>query len=264
MKSHINKRKKDDGALAEILNNIAPHLSLKILFLAAIIVCVATIVQLNIGLGFGMTAGPLMALLDTSLVPLTVLALSSISAILGTMMTWRNIQFHDLGFAILGRLLGSFLAVGILFLLTNPQSFMIAFGLLTAFGLALSIGGWTFPFNKQTLTLAGFISGTMGTITSVGAPPLALIYQNQNPVPSRATLSSYFALGCILSIIVLMLSGLGTWQELAVSAMLFPATLIGVLLAKPLRPLVDKRYQLFLQWIAALAAITLIWRGLSG
>ena len=63
----------DYRALAELLNDIAPHLSLNILFLAAIVVCVATIVQLNIGLGFGMTAGPLMALLDTSLVPMTVL-----------------------------------------------------------------------------------------------------------------------------------------------------------------------------------------------
>lgn len=248
--------------MLDFLASIAPHLSLNTFLAAAIIVCAATIVQLNIGMGFGMTAGPLLALLDTSLVPVTGLALSSISAIIGTFLTWQNIQWQDLKFSISGRLIGSLLAVSILLLLPNQKSFMIAFGLLTAFGLVLSISGLKFPFNSQSLLLAGTISGTMGTITSVGAPPLALIYQDQQPVPSRATLTAFFAFGCVLSIVILMLAGIGTWREIAIAFLLLPATALGVVLAKPLRPLVDRRYQVFLRLIAAIAAFMLIWRGL--
>lgn len=250
--------------MIDFLASIAPHLSLTIFLAAAIVVCAATIVQLNIGMGFGMTAGPLLALLDTSLVPVTGLALSSISAIIGAYLTWRDIQWRDLRFAISGRLIGSLIAVSILLLLPNQQSFMIAFGLLTAFGLALSMSGLKFPFNGKSLLFAGTLSGTMGTITSVGAPPLALIYQDQKPIPSRATLTAFFAFGCVLSIVILMLAGLGTWREITTALLLLPATALGVVLAKPLRPFVDRRYQVFLRIIAAIAAFMLIWRGLMG
>lgn len=242
---------------------IAPHLTTTKFLLALLIVMAATIVQINIGMGFGMTAGPLMALLDTAFVPLTVLCLSSISAIMGTIITHRDIIWRDLGFAFFGRFIGSIIAIAILLQLPDEKSFMLAFGLLIAFGVALSISGMRFPFNTKTLFTAGGVSGLMGTITSVGAPPLALIYQNQAPQSSRATLSSYFALGCVLSIIILMLAGLGTWREILVGIMLAPAAFLGVAVAKPLRPFVDKRYQIFLQSIAGIAAITLIWRGLG-
>ena len=48
---------------------------------------------------------------------------------------------------------------------------------------------------------AGALSGFMGTIVSIGGPPIALLYQNESGPSLRGTLSAFFVVGVALAII---------------------------------------------------------------
>ena len=55
--------------------------------------------------------------------------------------------------------------------------------------------------------LAGATSGVLGTATSIGGPPMALVWQNSSGPKLRGTMSGFFLVGSVLSIAVLAITG---------------------------------------------------------
>jgi uncharacterized membrane protein YfcA len=91
----------------------------------------------------------------------------------------------------------------------------------------------------RTLSFAGVISGLSGTATSIGGPPIALVYQ-QDPGPRvRSTLGAYFLVGVVVSMAALAFAGQLDSRDAAAGAVLLPVVLAGFLLARPLRRIVD-------------------------
>ena len=230
---------------------------------AIAIVVLAGIVQRSLGMGFGTIAAPLIALLDPALVPFPVLLLGFGSALAGTVSERHNVVWPEAALVSFGRMIGATLAVGILLLLPDQASFLIVFGGGILFALALSAAGLNFRATPYSLSAAGFVSGTMGTITSVGAPPLAIVYQNADPQGARPTLAAIFMLGCAISMLWLTLSGWGGWREVAQGLTLFPFMLLGVYLARFTTPGVARRFRPALWAISAFAAVILILRGIG-
>ena len=133
-----------------------------------------------------------------------------------------------------GRALGTALAA--LFLAAaSPQSFDLAFGLLVLLGVALSLRGLRFRVNAISAATAGLFSGLMGTISSIGGPPMALLYQHEGAARLRATLAGYFVLGVVFSLAALYAVGRFGWAELKLALVLSPAMLAGYFLAGPLQ-----------------------------
>ena len=48
---------------------------------------------------------------------------------------------------------------------------------------------------RSTLVAAGLVSGVAGTATSIGGPPMAILYQHRPPRQIRTTLAVYFMVG---------------------------------------------------------------------
>ena len=93
---------------------------------------------------------------------------------------------------------------------------------------------------RPALLIAGFASGLMGTLTSVGGPPIALVYQNATGPEMRSTLNAYFALGGLLSMAVLGYAGRFGQRELAWGVALLPAVAVGFWLSGALRARLDR------------------------
>ena len=55
--------------------------------------------------------------------------------------------------------------------------------------------------------LAGATSGVLGTATSIGGPPMALVWQRSTGARLRGTMSGFFLIGSVMSIGVLALTG---------------------------------------------------------
>jgi uncharacterized membrane protein YfcA len=107
--------------------------------------------------------------------------------------------------------------------------------------------------------VAGIASGFMGTATSVGGPPMALLYQHETGPRIRATLSIYFLVGCITSLIGYRWAGLLGGEPLLAGLALVPGTLAGYALSGPAAARLDagkmRPAVLALCALAALAAI---------
>src|SRR5690625_7409208 len=75
--------------------------------------------------------------------------------------------------ALTGRILGTALAIFILSYL-SLVFLNIIFASIILLAVALSVSGLRISPTKINLGIAGLFSGLMGTLTSVGAPPLAI------------------------------------------------------------------------------------------
>lgn len=226
------------------------------------IVVFASVVQFGLGMGFGLTAAPLLALLDPMLVPAPTLTIGMITSGWGAWRERALIHWPEVGTASLGRLAGVALAAAILTGLASREAFALIFGLMIGAAVLLSVIGLRLRFTRANLLAMALLSGLMGTITSVGAPPLAILYQDRGAAAARPTLAAFFAIGCAMSLIGLFISGWAGWRDFGLAALMLPAMVLGALAARGLKGRFDRRYRPLLLGVAGTAAIVLILRGL--
>ena len=60
--------------------------------------------------------------------------------------------------------------------------------------------------SNRTRVGGRIVSGVMGTAAGIGGPPLALMYQNREGQEIRATLAVAFAMGTVISLLVIALT----------------------------------------------------------
>ncbi|NDE59368.1 MAG: sulfite exporter TauE/SafE family protein [Acidimicrobiia bacterium] len=94
--------------------------------------------------------------------------------------------------------------------------------------------GQVVPTNATTLTSAGFASGFMGTVTSIGGPPMALVYKDGDPRTVRATIAAFFSIGVVITVTGFVLSGEIGHHELALTLVILPGVLAGLPLSSVL------------------------------
>ncbi|RZI97170.1 MAG: sulfite exporter TauE/SafE family protein [Haliea sp.] len=121
--------------------------------------------------------------------------------------------------------------------------------------------GRRFQPNPAALVTAGGLAGFFGTLTSIGAPPLVLVYQHQRPPVIRSTLSANVVLGSLASIVALGLNGqLGT-ADFTRSLAFAPACVAGLLLSTHVRDRIDRgALRPILLGISAAAAVGVLVR----
>ncbi len=225
------------------------------------IVLAASIVQAGLGMGFGLASAPLLALIDPELVPGPVLIIAVVTSIWAALRERGSINWGELRIGIGGRLVGVVVGSFLLSRLADPGLFTLVFGLMIGCAVILSVSGWKLTFNAVTLFIMSSFSGLMGTITSVGAPPMALIYQGRSSKEARPTLAAFFSIGSALSLLGLIVSGWAGWEDFFLAALMVPPMLLGTLIARRLHSGFDRRFRPLLLGMAALAATILILRG---
>lgn len=233
--------------------------------LAAVLAIVffGAIVQFGLGMGFGLTAAPLLAIIDPQLVPAPTLFMGFMTASIGALRERDQISWNEVGLGTIGRGIGIVVSVVILASLPNRNLFELIFGLLVGLAVVFSIAGWRLPFSNLNITAMGFVSGIMGTVTSVGAPPMAIVYQSRTAGSARPTLAAFFAVGCALSLIGLYVSGWANAKHFLTALIMLPGVGAGYLASRFLRGAFDASYRRYLLTITAVAAIVLIVRGLQ-
>ncbi|CCO50310.1 putative membrane protein, DUF81 [Vibrio nigripulchritudo SOn1] len=226
------------------------------------IVVLGSIIQFGFGMGFGIVATPFLVLIEPKLIPISTLYLGVILSLFAAVEDRKLINWADVRIYLSGRILGIFFAASVLVYITSEKGFSLFFGIIMAIALLMTISGWSIPFNRTSLFIAANLSGFMATITSVGGPPMALLYQSRSLKKSRATLSAYFSIGGVLSLIALYMVGWAGWNETLATLILFPPMLVGMLIARRLKGRLDSRFRVILLTLSAVTTCLLIYQGL--
>jgi uncharacterized membrane protein YfcA len=200
----------------------------------AVIVVIAAALHRIAGQGFGTIVAPFAALLVPEHTPATVLLLGSVVTLLGVGLDFRDVKLREISPAILGRFLGTIPAVWLVGVVAGSAYLGLSVALMILLGVGLSLAGLSVAKTPSTLLAAGGLSGFMGTLTSVGAAPLGLIYQNDEAKAARPTLNAFFLLGVLFSIGGLAVGGLVRQEHLMLAGALAPLIFLGVWLSGPL------------------------------
>lgn len=234
---------------------------LDIAVLACAITLAATL-QASIGFGMGMVAAPVVALVAPSLLPATLILLASIVTLMTVIAERQHIDLSGTGWALAGRSVGTIL--GAMLVAVASQTFLsllIAGMVLT--GIALTGLGWQPTPARPALVTAGAVSGIFGTATSIGGPPMALMWQGHSGPAMRGTMSAFFLVGSLLSVGALAAAGSVDRTILAAVLALSPASVLGFFLSRHLNRLLDRRRQRILAIaVSGIGAFLLIVREL--
>jgi len=108
--------------------------------------------------------------------------------------------------------------------------------------VALSLVTTTVVVNRATTMSAGLASGIMGTATSIGGPPLALLYQHHEGPILRSTLAVTIGIGTVISLGGQAVAGAVHGWQLLLALSLLPAVATGLALGRVVSRRVDERW----------------------
>lgn len=207
---------------------------LSFVLIAGLAIVAGAVVQSSVGLGLGLVAAPVVALLDPSLMPGAMLIPVLLLPALTIWSEYSSVDWRGLGWALPGRAVG--VAAGVWVVAALPPRLLAAgVGVMVLLAVALTMRAVRLRTTPATLSVAGVISGVTGTATSIGGPPVALVYQHEDAARVRATMGMYFLVGSVLSLAGLYLGGQLPLRQLYTGLALGPFVLLGFAVARPLR-----------------------------
>ena len=207
-----------------------------------------------------MVAAPILALINPDLVPGPLLCTALLLTILIAIREHTGMDLSGLKYALLGRVPGTVVGAAAQALITQAV-IGVGFGVVVLAGVAMSALGPRFEQSRTALLGAGFLSGVMGTATSVGGPPMALLYQHAEAHRIRGTLAGFFSIGVVMSLTGLAVVGRFGWSHVRLALLLMPGAILGFVLSRRVASLIDLRYaRLVLLTFTAVAGIAVIVR----
>ncbi|WLI73223.1 sulfite exporter TauE/SafE family protein [Halomonas alkalicola] len=207
--------------------------------------CAATLalgafVQRSTGFGLAVGGAPLLLLLEPRLVPVVLVLFGFTVALTTLRHYWREVQPGEIATALVGRIPGN--ALGLWLLLAAPMAVLeklIAGSVL--FAVAVTLFRFRLPVNRATLFGAGVFSGIFGTIAALSGPPLVLLLHGFSPDRLRGTLSAFFVVTALMTLVTLGLGGLLRAWHFGVALTFAPGVLAGSWLAGRVAHRLDRR-----------------------
>ncbi|MFJ2619260.1 sulfite exporter TauE/SafE family protein [Glutamicibacter sp. NPDC087344] len=196
--------------------------------------------QGSIGFGAGLVAAPVVGILEPSLLPAFIICLGALIGLLVTLRERASVDVKGASWALLGRIPGSMIGTWLVVLLPlTALTWAVALSVLA--GIAASFIGWRPVPHRRALVTAGALSGIMGTATATGGAPMAIIWQGQEPARVRGTMSAFFLVGSVISVLLLALAGQVSAQMLTTLLWMSPVVVAGFFLSRWINKFMDAR-----------------------
>jgi uncharacterized protein len=230
--------------------------------LLVLVVFLGATMQGLVGLGLNLVSAPIVTMVAPSLMPEVPLALAVLLPFFTLVRSHEDIDWRGLAWVLPARVPG--VALGVLFLaLFSDRAVAIAVAVMVLVAVLLSLAPLELPVRRSTLGLAGVVSGLAGTATSIGGPPVALLYQHRRPQQIRSTLAVVFTVGAAMSLVGIWLSGHLDTDSLPMVALLTPCLVLGAWAGHRLQPVLPDRWVRYaVLAICAASALVLLVRSL--
>jgi len=225
-------------------------------------VFMGALVQGSIGFGLNLIAVPVIAIYQPAALPAAGIIFALPMTAGSALRERAHIDRPAIFWTTLGRLPGVVLGAWIVAVLSK-QSLALLIGGFVVVAVGMSVVSLTLPINRATQAGAGFLGGLMGTSSSIGGPPMALLYQRQPGPMMRSTLGAAFLVGSALSFGALALAGEVSALQLRFGAAMVPAVLLGLFVSRSLHAWLDGGWlRPCVLVFAGLAGATVVMRGL--
>lgn len=205
-----------------------------VLLIAGVAVLAGAAVQTTVGLGLGLVAAPVISFLDPTLMPGSMLIAAALLPMLTLLQEWRQVDWRGVSWGLAARVPGTVVGVWVVAVL-QPRALAGVVGAMVLGAVALSVWSFRVRISPVSLLAAGCVSGIAGTATSVGGPPIALLYQYEPPARVRATLAAFFLFGVTLSLAGLTVGGQMDTRTVVAGLAVVPCVAIGFGLGNVLR-----------------------------
>jgi uncharacterized membrane protein YfcA len=206
----------------------------------AVAIVAASCLQASIGFGMGMLAAPVIALIDPALLPASIIMLAFIVTLIVTIREREHLDLKGAGWGLAGRIPGSvFGAWLVVSLPASGLAWLVAIVVLV--GALLACLGWAPIPGRRNLVVAGLASGVMGTATSIGGAPMALIWRRSEGARLRGTMSAFFLVSSVVSLAALFVAGALNFSAVRLVLWMLPAMLVGYLLSRVVGRHLDRR-----------------------
>mgnify|MGYP001408557162 CR=1 FL=1 len=238
-----------------------PVTSIQIAIALALTV-VGSAIQGSVGIGFAVIAAPVLLLYAPGFVPGPIVLAAILLVILMAVRERRDVIVRDLSSAVIGRMVGTVPAAFVMSSL--PKSvYELLFGTLVILGVGVSMIGWHIRATRRNVFFASILSCFMSTVSSIGGPPMALVYQHEEGPRIRATISAIFMIGGFVTLAGLWWAGRFHTGELMLGLILMPGVVAGFWISRYTKARIDAEHVRPALLIAsAVCAIVVIVRAL--
>lgn len=196
--------------------------------LIGIIVLAGSLVQATVGLGLGMLGAPLIALFEPALVP-TLLLLLAIPVSGGVYWAERHhVNWRVIAWTLPARIPGTVLGVWLVTAFDH-RMLGIAVAVMVLAGVWLAFHAVEVRQTPLTLFGAGLAAGTGGTAVAIGGPPMAIVMAHRPSREVRGTLSLFFVVGTVMSVIWFWVQGEMPRSSVMLGLVYLPLVGIGFL-----------------------------------
>lgn len=238
-------------------------LGLTALAVCAGAVVLGAVVQGTVGFGIALVASPVLLFVDTRLVPVGMLVVSTAMPWTTLLQEWRHVDWWGLRWSLAGRLLGTGAGVWLVGVL-DASGIGVAVAVMVLASVAVTLSGVHLPVNRRNLLVAGTLGGVGGTATSIGGPPMAVLYSGQQGPRIRATLAAFFAVGQLVSLASLLAAGVVDARAAGTGLLLVPAAVLGAVVARRLRGHLDSwRMREAVLGLATVSAVVILVQALA-
>jgi uncharacterized membrane protein YfcA len=232
------------------------------LVLAIVLAFVGSLLQGSIGFGLAVVAAPILLLVDPRFVPAPMMLAAVFLVILIALRDRRDVIVRDVALATVGRIIGTLPAAYALTIMPAKTYEMVFAGLILL-AVAFSVFGWHTQRTPLNVVVAAILSGFIGTMSSVGGPALAMIYQHETGPKIRGTISAIFTIGTTISLFALWWVGRFGAVEVKLGLLLLPGVLLGFLLSQYTARRLDKAHtRPTVLVISALSAVVIVLRAI--
>jgi hypothetical protein len=175
-------------------------------------------------------SAPILLLINPVFVPGPLLLAAMMLTILISYRERASVVHSEVAIGTIGRIIGT-LPAAYAMSVVDQNVYTVLFAILIILGVLMSVSGWHLRPTPRTLMAASALSGFTGTISSVGGPALALVYQHQKGPHIRGTMSAIFTVGTVISVAGLWWAGKFGVDELVIGLLLAPGVLLGYFLS---------------------------------
>lgn len=225
-------------------------------------VTVGSAVQGTLGFGANLLGVPVLALFEPAAIPAATTMMAVPLASTMALAERGHVDWPGVGWLMVGRLPGTVVGAAIVAVVAAGTLSVLA-GAAVLVAVTLSLVTTTVVVNRRTTVAAGLASGTMGTATSIGGPPLALLYQHHEGPVLRSTLAVTIGMGTVISLGGQAIAGAVHGWQLLLALSLLPGVAVGLLLGRVVSRRVDERWlRPAVLGFATAAALLAIGRGL--